>query len=933
MSSQQDIYASGSENRPPMLNKDNYVPWSSRIIRYARSRPTGKTIVDSIENGPYVRRMIATLGEPSLLVPVPESLHEQTDEELTENDLNCETAKEIWERVRQLMKGSDIGEQEKKAKLFNEWEKFTSTDGESIESYYHPFMQLMNDLKRNKHLPENIASNLKFLNNLQPEWKRHEEVNELRAERLAKSHDPLASMAHSQNSFNFPTTHKDQSSSSTHSQQSFPINNKYNPQPSLNQNFMQPLMTSHKNINDPTEAMNAALILFAKAFQLTSPTNNNQRTSPNPRNRQIAQPVMNIGQDRQIQNVGGNGGNQFGQYAGQVAQNQQWVLEMGIKPGATTTEDWVILLGIALPDQEECDLDEIEKVNANCILMANLQHASTSGTQLDKAPVYDTDGSAEVHLKDNCYDYEIFNMFTQEEQYTDLLEHIPELQLVPQNDNHVNSVSPSMVQSGGTVEKSFAPNEETHSCETAKEIWERVRQLMKGSDIGEQKKKANLFNEWEKFTSTDGESIESYYHPFMKLMNDLKRNKHLPENIASNLKFLNNLQPEWKRHVTIVRQTKNLHEADFTQINDILKMNQEENGGNQNGIVVVQGIANQNRTGNVVATRAEGTGNRNQARLSYSLLKRKKQGFNFEQKNLTSWLLQLDKAPVYDTDGSAEVHLKDNCYDYEIFNMFTQEEQYTDLLEPIPEPQLVPQNDNHVNSVSPSMVQSGGTVEKSFAPNEETRAHSETVYRNLVDQVAQTMHRLNPKPDSFYHLNQNMALGYPNPSYLKKPQLKQQSVYNGNLLLKEHDPPAVYNSEETIELAQERVFVPQMTKSKEELFLSNISNMVTVSKMISIPNEDLSDDTNPNVARKIVSYEISPIINQVDARVKIFEIQFLQEAAKFVRDFKSLAKEADESTDNQKSLEFEIDRLLKASVSHDIMSIVQNGFVDVPSDL
>nr|GEZ91571.1 hypothetical protein [Tanacetum cinerariifolium] len=158
---------------------------------------------------------------------------------------------------------------------------------------------------------ENIASNLKFLNNLQPEWKRHVtivrqtknlheadftqiydflkmnqgEVNELRAERLVKYHDPLALMAHSQNSFNFPTTHKDQSSSSTHSQQSFPINNKYNSQSSLNENFIQPQMTSLEDINDPTEAMNAALILFAKAFQLTTPTNNNQRTSSNPRNR------------------------------------------------------------------------------------------------------------------------------------------------------------------------------------------------------------------------------------------------------------------------------------------------------------------------------------------------------------------------------------------------------------------------------------------------------------------------------------------------------------------------------------------------------------------------------------------------------------------------------------------------------------------------
>nr|GFD47349.1 hypothetical protein [Tanacetum cinerariifolium] len=71
------------------------------------------------------------------------------------------------------------------------------------------------------------------------------------------------------------------------------------------------------------------------------------------------------------------------------------------------------------------DLDEIEEVNANCILMANLQQASSS------------DGSAEVH---ESYDNnEIFNMFTQEEQYTVLLEPIPEPQHVPQNDNEVIS--------------------------------------------------------------------------------------------------------------------------------------------------------------------------------------------------------------------------------------------------------------------------------------------------------------------------------------------------------------------------------------------------------------------------------------------------------------------------------------------------------------
>nr|GFB97430.1 hypothetical protein [Tanacetum cinerariifolium] len=102
------------------------------------------------------------------------------------------------------------------------------------------------------------------------------------------------------------------------------------------------------------------------------------------------------------------------------------------------------------------------------------------------------------------------------------------------------------------------------SCETAQEIWLRVQQMMKGSDIGIQEKKAKLFNEWERFTSIDEESIESYYHRFLKLMNDFKRNTQFPEKIASNLKFLNNFQPEWSRHVTIVHQTKDLHIADYT---------------------------------------------------------------------------------------------------------------------------------------------------------------------------------------------------------------------------------------------------------------------------------------------------------------------------------------------------------------------------------
>nr|GEY93330.1 hypothetical protein [Tanacetum cinerariifolium] len=272
-----------------------------------------------------------------------------------------------------------------------------------------------------------------------------DEVNELRAERLAKTHGPLALMAHSQNSYNFPTTHRDQSSSSTHPQQSFPINNKYNPQPSLNQNFMQPPLTSLEDINDPTEAINAALILFAKAFQLTTPTNNNQRTSSNPHNRQIAQPVMNMSQDRQIQNVRGNDGNQFGQYARQVAHNQQGGLG---------------------------------HIARNCTTRPRRRDAAYLQTQLLIAQKEE----AGIQLQAEEFDFMAaagdLDEIKEEEQYTDLLEPIPKPQLVLQNDNHVTSVAPSMVQSGDF--KSLA-KEADESLDKQKSLELKIKRLLKAN--------------------------------------------------------------------------------------------------------------------------------------------------------------------------------------------------------------------------------------------------------------------------------------------------------------------------------------------------------------------------------------------------------------------------------------------------------------------
>nr|GFD41552.1 hypothetical protein [Tanacetum cinerariifolium] len=67
--------------------------------------------------------------------------------------------------------------------------------------------------------------------------------------------------------------------------------------------------------------------------------------------------------------------------------------------------------------------------------------------------------------------------------------------------------------------------------------------------------------------------------------------------------------------------------------------------------------------------------------------------------------------------------------------MFTQEEHYTEVLEPIPEPQQVPQNDNNVIFEVTDVEQVGETVEQHSANFEETRALYDSLYQNLAVEV------------------------------------------------------------------------------------------------------------------------------------------------------------------------------------------------------
>nr|GEZ60622.1 hypothetical protein [Tanacetum cinerariifolium] len=347
-----------------------------------------------------------------------------------EKEVSCETAQEIWLRVQQMMKGSDIGIQENKAKLFNEWERFTSN---TKDLHTADYTKLYDFLKYNK-----------------------KEVDELKPERLAKIQDPLALMANSNNPYASPAPHQDLSP--------------------FNRNYMQQPMTNPEDFTDPTTAMNMALTLMAKAFKLnySTLTNNNQRISSNPKNRQYAgqnagnlngynafQNIRNqVAQNPRVQNDGiqnqnGNGnlvavraeGNAAGHNRNEIRCYNcrgvgHFARDCTVRPrrrDAAYLQTQLLIAqkeeaGIQLQVEEydlmaaATDLDEIEEVNAKCILMANLQQASSS-----------------------------------EEQYTELLEPIPEPQQVPQNDNNVISEVIDVEQNGKTVEQHSANSEETRA--------------------------------------------------------------------------------------------------------------------------------------------------------------------------------------------------------------------------------------------------------------------------------------------------------------------------------------------------------------------------------------------------------------------------------------------------------------------------------------
>ncbi|GKA51882.1 hypothetical protein Tco_0745078 [Tanacetum coccineum] len=165
-SNQQTLADSGANKRPPMLERGNYIPWESRFRRFLDNKlEDGERMWNSIQNGPYARPMI----------PNPYDIEKQILEPLSKmTTINkSQYIADVKERIKRLMFGSDVTSHVRHSRLMDEFDKFTTKEGESLKSVYERLTTLVNIMDRNNVRPIPVSINTKFLNCLQPEWSKY----------------------------------------------------------------------------------------------------------------------------------------------------------------------------------------------------------------------------------------------------------------------------------------------------------------------------------------------------------------------------------------------------------------------------------------------------------------------------------------------------------------------------------------------------------------------------------------------------------------------------------------------------------------------------------------------------------------------------------------------------------------------------------------
>ncbi|GKA57906.1 hypothetical protein Tco_0757094 [Tanacetum coccineum] len=295
-----------------MLAPGNYFKWTEKTVPVAEgsSETTTEGYMESYKNvSQDIRDQLNAKAEAVqiILTGIDNDIYSTIDA--------CPNACEMWKAIERLKQGKLINVQDLENNLYWEFRKFTSRDGESLESYYSRFYKMMNELVRNQCDVTNHQVNVQFLLQLQPEWQRFvtlNEVNEIRAEIQVRTANPLSLVTQQQPVYhlqNYPTyyTHN----SSTKSQQVATRNRGKAIVNSSTPTYEQePTMVVDDDEMSKDKEIDKLMALISLSFKkIYKPTNNNLITSSNTsRENQDNTPRINRGtryDNQRVVNVAG----------------------------------------------------------------------------------------------------------------------------------------------------------------------------------------------------------------------------------------------------------------------------------------------------------------------------------------------------------------------------------------------------------------------------------------------------------------------------------------------------------------------------------------------------------------------------------------------------------------------------------------------------
>nr|GEW55704.1 hypothetical protein [Tanacetum cinerariifolium] len=118
----------------------------------------------------------------------------------------------------------------------------------------------------------------------------------------------------------------------------------------------------------------------------------------------------------------------------------------------------------------------------------------------------------------------------------------------------------------------------------ANDIWDNVKMLLERSELTKGDCESQLYVDFEHFHQHKGETIHDYYVWFSKLINDIRNIKMTMSRMQLNLKFVNNMLPEWGRFVIAVKLNRGLRESSYDQLYAYLK--QHEAYANENKMML-----------------------------------------------------------------------------------------------------------------------------------------------------------------------------------------------------------------------------------------------------------------------------------------------------------------------------------------------------------